>query len=228
MSWSPVAHGVGSSTDSNGFTTGSIDTTGCGFLIVGVVLGGGVSTGTLTDSKSNTWTALTQATGGFSDRFSQLFYCENPTVGSGHTFSISGTANFPSLFIAGFSGGATSSSFDVQNNNPGGVSSSVTTGSVTPSVDNELLVAMLNFDVTDTPTIDSGFTILDTINSGSFGHTNGQMAYLIETTATAKNPTFSWTNASRGMGVIATFKAAGGTPAATTPASSLLTMMGIG
>lgn len=204
-----VAHGSGFSLDSHGFTTGSIDTTGCNFLIVGVVLGGGVSAGTLTDSKSNTWTGLTQATGGFSDRYSQFFYCESPTVGSGHTFSISGTSNFPSLTIAGFSGVGTSS-FDVQNNNPGGVSTSVTTGSVTPSVDNELLVAMLNYDDTVSATVDSGFTITDDITNGSFGHTNNAMAYLVETTATTKNPTFSWTNANRGMGTIATFKASGG------------------
>jgi hypothetical protein len=55
----------------------------------------------------------------------RLYYAANPTVGSGHTFSYTGASNFSSIFVAAFSGVATSSPFDKEN----GATSSATNGS---------------------------------------------------------------------------------------------------
>lgn len=208
-----VASVSGHSTTSNGFTTGSVDTTGSNFIVIN--LSTLASGGVLSDSKSNTWTALTQQVGAFADRQGQLFYCENPTVGSGHTFSVTGTATYPALCIAGYSGVATSSSFDVQSGQPGGFGNNVTAVSVTPGQDNELVIAGLTYDDASVATVDSGFTVAETQNNTGFGWTPGQLAYIIETTATAKAPKFSYTGASRGIVVMATFKssaAAAGIP----------------
>jgi hypothetical protein len=202
-----IAHTTGRSTDSNGFTTGAIDTTGANFIIIGLATA--VTGGTISDSKGNTWHPLTEWVGGAADRQFRFFYCQSCTVGSGHTFTVTGTGIFPLLLVEAFSGIAAASSFDVQNGNGPGIccGNSISTNSVTPSAANELVIAGLEYDVTDIPTIDSGFTITDTSPAGPFGAQGGQMAYLIETTATAQNPTFSWSpDNSRGTTGIATFK----------------------
>jgi hypothetical protein len=203
-----VAHTFGRSFDSNGFTTGAIDTTGANFIIIGLATA--VTGGTISDSKGNTWHPLTEWPGGLSgDRQFRFFYCESCTVGSGHTFTVANAAGaFPTLLIEAWSGIAAASSFDVENGNGLTFGTSISTNSVTPSAANELVVAGLQYDDSVTPTIDSGFTITDTNPNTNFGAQAGQIAYLIETTATAQNPTFSWTDGSRGTAGIATFKTA--------------------
>lgn len=223
MAYALITSLQGNSTDSNGFTTSSGNTTGADLIIVSLATG--VSSGTISDSKGNTWTPLTQRTGGFSDRFYQFFYCQGGTVGSGHTFSVTGTANFPSLCVSAWSG-STAAPFDVENGNSLAFGNSIQTGSITPTVDNELLVTGMCYDDTSTPTIDVGFTVLQTLPVTGFGYTGQQIAYIIETTATAKNPTFSWTNNSRSAAAIASFKIATGGGGGTASTSTYL-MMGV-
>jgi len=208
-----VAHGVQGSTDSNGFTSSSIDTTGSNFLVV-CLASQVFGTGTISDSNSNTWTALTNQIGSFADRWCRVFYSENPTVGSGHTFTVTGTNIFPTIAYASFSGVATSSSFDVENG-PGstGYGTSTDTGTVTPSSTNELIVAGLNYDDNSVSTVDSGFTTIDTISRSGFGFSGIHFAYIVETSIVAKDPTFSWSNNDRAVAAIASFKPGGGGPA---------------
>lgn len=210
MAYALVAHTADGSTTGNGFTTGTgIDTTGAN-LIVAALAANAAASGTFSDSNSNTWTPLTQAPDAFSDRFICFYYCENPIVGAGHTFSVTGTSTFPSISVSAWSGGTTSS-FDVQNNNNNGFSTSTTTGSVTPGSANELVITALCFDDT-TATINLGFTTTDVHSGAAFGSVGNGMAYLIQTTATAENPTWSWSATSRNVGIIATFKSGGAAP----------------
>jgi len=196
------------STTSNGFTTTAIDTTGANFLVLSLVTG--ISSGAISDSNGNTWSPLTQYSDGFGDRYCQLFYVANATVGAGHTFSVTGIANFPSLFIAAFSGVA-SSPFDVENGNTNAVNTSVQPGSITPGANNELIITGLQYSDSSTPTVNSSFTITDFLPGGvTFGQEGGALAYLIQTTATAENPTWSWTSNSNNTAVIASFQASGG------------------
>lgn len=206
MAYSLGVHHSEGSTTGNGFTTSAIDTTGSDFLIVH--LGTVTNSGTLSDSKGNTWTSLTQHNGNGS-RFSQFFYCQSPTVGTGHTFSITGTSNFPSLNIAAFTG-STTTPFDAENGAGSVFTNTQQPGNVTPSVGNELIIAALIYDGADLPTINQSFIVIDTVNDNAFGHQSTQLAYIVETAATAKNPTFSWTNSSTAAASIATFKASGG------------------
>lgn len=194
MTYALVAHTVGFSTTSNGFTSSSINTTGADLLIVGLSEGGGVNNGTIFDSKGNSWGKLTQAIN--NGKSSELWFAWNPIVGTGHTFSVTGTTDFPALCVAAFSGSQTTSSpFDVQNSANALSASTLATGSITPGSANELVVTCLQSDGQGlAATISGGFTVLDSTTDASFGHQSASFAYLIQTTATAANPT--WTRPS--------------------------------
>jgi hypothetical protein len=190
----------------NGGTSAAADTTGADLLVIHVASFAAASG--VSDSKGNTWTALTEHSVG--SRFSRFWYAKNATVGTGHTFTVSGTGIYPHLAVAAFSGSNTTAPADQQNGATGSGVTSLATGSVTPAEDNELVVAGLcGFDPV-TPTINSSFTATDTEPSAGGSNMTGGLAYKVQTTATAVNPTWSW-NASDSAAVsIASFKAGGG------------------
>lgn len=207
MAFAKIVSVSAGSVDSGDITTSSVDTTGANLLVAAVSYLSFSALTPIADSKSNTWTPLTnQQTNGKSVR---LFYVYNPTVGTGHTFTGgNGTSLFPSISVIALSGSA-SSPFDQENGNTTIGSATISTGSVTPGQDNEILVAAVGSDLV-LSSIDSGFT-LDENPSGPQGLTCG-LAHLIETTATAQNPTFTHTASSgSAAAAIATFKAAAAT-----------------
>lgn len=146
--------------DFSGGTTSAINTTGANFIVVGI--GNFRDTAvTVTDSNSNTWTPLTRANGGRYDVATQLFYCSSAIVGSGHTFTVTGSGVYGNFLVAAFSGVA-STPFDVENGNAVDASGqTIQPGSVTPGQANELILTVVGYDDAGTPTIDSGFTITD-------------------------------------------------------------------
>lgn len=204
----------GSPTDNDTFTSGTFDTTGADLLLVNVVQFEG-SSATLSDSKSNAgWVGLTaQVAVGQS----QLFYCPTPTVGSGHTFTLTGTNIWGLIQIQAFSG-AHASPFDAENGALGTADTSIQPGSVTPSENNCLVVSGVacELDSIVSYSIDAGFTITHQKDFENPYNTPGAMAYLVQTTAAAVNPTWSWTNSRTRASTIAVFKAAAitGHPAA--------------
>jgi hypothetical protein len=191
----------------NGGATGAIDTTGANLIVVGVVaFDGAPGTANLSDSKSNAYTELTARE--FSSSDLRLFYKENATVGSGHTFTFSRASSFPTILIAAFSGGKASSAFDVQNGaSNGSAVTSFQPGSVTPSEDNELLIALLGFGDVAARSIDSSFAITNQHGFGTGNNIGGALAYKIQTSAGAENPTWSWVGNDVAGAAIATFKA---------------------
>lgn len=207
------------STNNTSVTSDAIDTTGYDLIVIGITSTVNAP-GTPTDSKSNTWTALTRIDGSVD---AQFWYCINPTVGSGHTFSTSTSGSYPSIFVLAISGAA-AAGFDQQN----GSTTTATTiqpGSITPSEDNELIVTLCtNDDVSNTLSINGGFTIAQQAVTVAFQAEGGGLAYLIQTTLAAANPTWSWGGSSEAVStVIASFKAAG---AAAT--QNYLTLLGVG
>lgn len=225
MTFALVAHSAVQGT--SGGTTAAVDTTGANILIayVGAFV---LSSAVVTDSFSNTWLPLTANTGG-SSCSGQLFYAKNPTVGTGHTFTL-GSVSFATLTISAFSGADTSSPFDVQStgNTPG--SGSVQPGSITPSNANSLIVCGCtpNDSSSGNPTVSSGFTITDSLGYAIGTAEGGAQAYQIQTTITAVNPTWSWGGPQLiGAACIAAFKPGGGPPPPTGLGATLL-MMGIG
>jgi hypothetical protein len=203
MAFSLIAHTVGAQGSST--TTPAIDTTGANFLAVFVSRFGTISSGDLTDSKSNTWHLLTPQAGTIAD--GAIFWSKPTSVGSGHTFTVG--AGFPTVCVQAWSGGS-ASPFDIENGATASGVTSIQTGSVTPNNANSLIVTGLALaDSTTGPAaIDSGFTISDQ-SLGNAGITeSGAMAYLVETSIAAKNPTWSGFTTDGPAAVIAVFNAA--------------------
>lgn len=197
-----VAHVSAHSAAGGDITTTSIDTTGATLLVAAV----SATTPSVSDSKGNTWATAIAGTG---VPTTTMFYVKNPTVGTGHTFTGSGTV--PAICVFAYSG--TDTTADVDQSSAGANTSQATAqpGSVTPTVNNEVIVTAFG-DFSNIPnySVDSGFTIQEHQNYTAGAAFGIAMADLIQTTATAENPT--WTPGSTGTctAIIATFKASGG------------------
>lgn len=197
------------SSPNNPITTPAIDTTGATIIVVALGQINLIAICAITDSKGNTYTPLTAQTGA-PFPYSRLFYCISPIVGSGHTFTAdNGGANIQGgIAVQAFSGG--SPVFDVENGVNSGFGNSQQPGSVTPSVNNSLIVTAVCTDNDGiTFAINSGFTITDSVDTGTGGAfvSGFGLAYLVQGTAGAINPTWSWSGTgSNAMATIATFK----------------------
>ena len=215
-------------------TTPSVDTTGGNFCVASASVGpfsANPGATSITDSKSNTYVPLTlvQSTASTSCcGNSQLWYAENATTGSGHTFTLTAGTSRSSMSVACFGGVAISSSFDVEN---GATCASgchtLQTGSVTPGVDNELIIAGYtdNGNAPRTVGIDSGLTVEAPTDPITLNNLGSAIAYSIQTTATASNPEWnsSVTDDSTVLtGTIATFKELGAPGAVTRTHSTVL------
>ena len=188
----------------NNVTTDAIDTTGANLLIIGLATYAGSVT-TVSDSKGNTWTALTQY--GTSDSTVRLYYAENPTVGTGHTFSADEGAKYPAISVLAVKGAATSSVADQQNGGTVVISTTVQPGSVTPTEDNELVVTITCGYSGAPSAIDGGFALSSSVDYHSGQSMAGGLAYLIQGAAAATNPTWTWDASSVIIASIATFRA---------------------
>lgn len=194
------------SSDIANVTTSAIDTTGANFIILNISILDFFPNGTITDSKGNSApTALTAASGGGFCR-SRLFYYVAPTVGSGHTFTFTGSnTGEPSIGVAAFSGVA-ASPFDVENV-AGGTSASPSAGSITPTLNGELVFAGVCTRITTINSIDSSFNVVGTpIADDGTNHLSEWIAYLIQNTAAAVNPTWTTGGSQIWAATIASFK----------------------
>lgn len=195
------------------WTTSAIDTSGADALIAVVAWSPSNGEPTLTDSKGNTWTLRNIATGGFGGEANRIFDCIGPTVGTGHTFTLTGSSADTGIAVLACSGVKQTSPYDQSNQNDFASGATMNPGSVTPTEDNELIVCGLSTIQVSTASIDGGFTELGYLTASNRGI---DLAYLIQTTAAAANPTWSFTGGLQFTnGTIATYKAA--------PASSAVT-----
>lgn len=196
--------------DSNGFTSSAFDTTGANFIIVSYS-SGTTSSETLTDSKGNTWTAMTASTvtGVRQHRF---YYAYNAIVGTGHTFTITGTGTYPSLCIAWYSGVQSASDPLDQQATNGQVAPSVTAGPITPTVDGCLIATGFHHaDGNNTRALTGGCTMVLDETSTTFGSDNGSYGHLApQAVAAAISANWSTTNTVLTESTIASFKPAGG------------------
>lgn len=213
MPFALVAQAKGFGNDT--YSTGSIDTSPADLLVLTFAdVFDDASPPTPSDTYGNTWLeARDQSPFG---QASRIFYAENPTVGTGHTATLTGTDQFGSGQLSAFSGAATSSVLDQTNENLSFGSASVQPGSVTPGEDGELIVVHFTFDVGTggMPTADSGFVSPMYGDVGIGGTYLGSgVSYLIQTAAGAVNPTLTRVSgSSNNYATIATFKADAGPP----------------
>ncbi len=196
---------------STGITMCAGDTAGSGVQVAAITLGPFTSTGgnfivvwsgahaaglpTIVDSKLNTWTQLTaDTTGSFPNM--RGWYAKNATVGTSHTITVTGL--FVGFCAAIFSGVSTSTPRDGTGSRVSDHSGTTNQpGSVTPAADGSLLITATGTDATVVVTnndLGLGFT-----QSGNFVGGNSPstwagitMAYKIQGTAAAQNPTFTY------------------------------------
>lgn len=187
-----------------GGTTTPIDTTGANFLSVSV--SHSAPPATLTDSKSNTWACLPEYNAVGRD---QICYSENPTVGTGHTFTYAQVSDFSSICILPLSGMKTSSVYDTgkQSGNATG-GATCQPGSFTPTSGVTVVITTAMEKTTDAGayTINSGYTIDGFISGGAGVNYGNSIAHLVQTPdGVATNPT--WGNFTSSGCAIAAFKA---------------------
>jgi hypothetical protein len=193
---------IGHASASSAGSTNTINSTGANLIVVFSAFDG---TPTITDNYSNTWTPLTIQSGG-AGNFGRFWYCYNPTVGAGHYFNT--TTGYAALFAQAWSG-ATASPVDQQNGSytNGSVTSPLQPGSVTPTTANQLIITgVTSAGAESGNNISLGFTITDNQNGVTGVTYGGSMAYLVQTSASAVNPTWTATSGGYGSSVIATFK----------------------
>ncbi len=188
-----LTHVCAFSGDTNTVTTTTINTTGATLLVVTISdYQAALAQAVPSDSKMNTWTSLTTYNADLSVRVTTS-YVANPTVGTLHTFTATGSVAYPSICVASFSGVVSMSPLD-QQHGQGGVAAATTLqpGSITPSQNNELVITGLAFDTSGTVSIDSGFTITDQTDYMPGAAFGAALAYIVQTTAGAVNPTWTF------------------------------------
>jgi hypothetical protein len=193
--------------------TGAIDTTGAD-LIVMMVGSRWAAENAPGDSAANEW-HLAHARVGYDDGINgALYYANAPSVSASHTFHVHEAASaYYRILVAAFSGSdlglhdAAEAAFI----NP--AASAASPGSITPAENGELLVTGVIQQASLTAAslaIDTGFTIREHTESD----TPGGIANLVQVTAAAINPAWTWTTDRRAIAVIASFKAAAASGAA--------------
>ena len=185
--------------------SGAIDTTGCDLIVISLSLySGNISGRVMTDSVGNTYTQAAYADSG--NYHNALYYCQGPVTNSSHTFSCNDNSNALSLTVACYSG-SDPSGLDQLVIGSGSGGSTYQAGSITPSVNSELIICSIACAAT-VGVIDSGFTV-DEFEGNSGGGVGNGLARLFQSTAGAVNPT--WTTAGfDNIGINASFKASTG------------------
>lgn len=195
MAWALVTHLAVADTGFGGYTSGPFDDTGGTLLTVFVSDYSGGSRSVITDNKGNVWLTATGQVGG--DSGGQWWYVVNPTVGAGHTVTITGGTCVGSIFISAWSGIATPA-LDQQNGAASANAQSLQPGSITPSANGALVLAGLSqagSAISGLGISGGGFTaLLDSVAFSAGTTEGGAVASVIQTTASATNPTYAWTS----------------------------------
>lgn len=190
-------------------TTTGIDTSDADFLLVVLTTHTTPDTGNFSDSKSNSWSWLSTYGGGTNNFNVKIGYCNDPTVGTGHT--VTNDSSYHVLFFYAFSG-MSGWTFDTEN----GGEDSDNTGSITPDQVNEFLVTAVcaGVDSCDNCTVDGGFTLEDQVPYDSGVNPGGAVAFDLVYPST-DSESCTWTDvtpANNGL-TIAAFKSGISIPA---------------
>lgn len=207
----------------NATTSGAIDTTGANLLVMVQSFYTGGSAPAASDSKSNTWTKLTEW-GGAGTEACAIWYAKNATVGSGHTFTGGATGAFTAFSVFSFSGCDTTAPFDLENGSTTVTNTTVQSGAITPSANNYLVVAGTMNAGSVISSIDGGFSAIQKVDYAGGTNEGCGASYLIQTTATTANPTWTHSVSTHLIAVIASFKVSSGG----TPAPRMLGLLGVG
>lgn len=189
----------------------TLNCTGANFAVIAISIWNGGSENAPTDSSLNPWTLLgtwlsIDASNG---DLLGVYYSVNPTVTSSQTFQT--TDYIPTLAAACFSNVATSTPLDktAQAKLDTGSDTAIQPGSITPTANGELIISAFSFaHASSSTTVNSSLTRLNTLNA-LYATTPGlSLAYYVQPTAAAINPTWTaGTTQTNGIGtVIGSFK----------------------
>lgn len=188
------------------FATSSIDTTGADLLVVNMTGLTNLNSFSISDSKSNSWTLLTERMGG--DISTQLAWCSPSSVGTGHTFTFSFIgASFGSLQVGAFSG-TNASPFETETGSGTSGASSLQPGSIAPSQGGELFISGNVQRETDGNGVSCDMPILQQNPFAGGNNFAGAMAYLIQPSTASVNPVWSWSGSYAAAAAMASFKPA--------------------
>lgn len=180
------------STGSAPVTSSAINTSGASLLIITASNYLPTNTTiTISDSQSNSWTLVT--CGSAAIQSGNVFYVMSPSTSTSHTFSVTSSNNYAGVQISAWSGtAALQSSTQIETY----AASTLQPGSITPSTTGCLLLAYNVFaggasGTVPYGTVNDSFTSYNPINS-VFGTSVGSFpCYLIDSSSTAINPTFT-------------------------------------
>lgn len=200
-----VATGGASAIDAGGGSTTAVsagaDTSGATLLVVGCAqyFGGGTSGNVAaSDSKGNSYTALTPKPSDSAVSRVALFYVNSstPTVGASHTFTCSGTETYPIVVYWAFSG-TVANPFQQEIADQGGGTDQDSNGGFTPPMPGSVVVSLVGIEggAVGSLAVTAPLTSSFLKGTGGDGATSGGGAYVIQTTPILANPTFTWTTA---------------------------------
>jgi len=208
----------GSGNGDPSFTTGTLDTTGANLLIVYALQYNhdGGSSGTISDSRSNTWNYLTDQASG--DHSGRMAYVYAPSVGSGQTFSMNddfGISN-GAICVLALSGSLSTDPIDQQASAGNYAVTTIQAGAITPASNNQIVIAGLGArNIYNAVSINGGFTIANQSTTDGVNPINlAAIAYLVQGAAASANPTWTDDGFENNVAGIASFK-----PAVTPPAA---------
>lgn len=207
-------------------TTGAITTAASGSSFIVAAARGNARPATITDSKSNTYSAIGTAQSTIAagtGAYLEIFLCENGVGGSGHTFTGDSSLNggtYWSIFGIEITGGVLSGLVDVFSQNQD-AATAFDGSSITPTAGARLLLAFAASDgqsgsSTRTHTAGNSFTIVSGLNIASSSVSFPLVAAQRSVTGdgvTSYNSTFTESNNStEGMGLftLALKEASGG------------------
>lgn len=213
----------GSAAAGNAVTSDAIDITGANLVTVAVSHTIG-AIGAITDTLGTTYGAAKLTTGATTEEIT--WFAAAVTGGAAFQVTLGAQANsYQTIFVCGWSGVANATVDQSTGTASGSGLTTLSSGAVTPSENNELVLSGAAFSgVIVTPTVNGGFTSPPLTDGLNVTNTVGGISYLIQTSAASANPAWSWTNSVRPSVNILTFKA---TAAAATGGHTLSTL-GVG
>jgi hypothetical protein len=208
MPASHVVSVVAASTTTNTVTTAAVDTTGATLIVLSQSNYSGAPITSITDSKGNTWIPRIEGTQG--NVHTRLYYAENPVVGAGHTFSVNGSGVYPAVCVSAFAGTVLASVFGQESSfvENGGVNTQPA-GLITPSEDGMVFVTAIGQpSAVSGHTVNLGFAVIGQLPFNGSSNEGLAMAWMIQPTAAAINPQWSWSSGfTTGVAMVASFKA---------------------
>lgn len=180
----------GSTTGSPFTTAGSIDTTGASVILVFITDYNGNPASTISDNQSNSYGSPILAPSLSGSVRVQVWVKFSPTTNAAHTWTTGASAFAPSLAVLALTNTAVSA-VDQTISASATASATVQPGSITPSASNGIIITGYgSANIHDS--VSAPFSPVDGQIIVSGEHESLAMSFEIQTTATARNPTWTW------------------------------------